>query len=317
MKKKDKKNELNYRLIILILLAVVAFVAMIIIFIKRGTFGLDASGTVTIECPNTITDTSSVECDIKLSYTKTDDYKILSVNARYNFDNNVQYVSFTSNCTDCEVNEATENGFAIGKLDGFDSDYLIGKVKVSLPNDIDDETTFQIGLTEIELSDNNYEMHELSDVSDSITIKPTESSSNLTFDESLNVDESEHIIYNLPINTKYIYLIDKITTSGTITILDKSNNQITTDSFMGTNGTLNIKIGDDVVSYKISVLKDLNGDGQIGTGDVKALYEIYKKDTDSISQLEIYNGDLNGDGRLGTGDVKALYEAYKNSSSVG
>ena len=317
MKKKDKKNEINYRLVILVLLAVVAFVAMIIIFIKRGTFGLDASGTVTIECPDTINDTSAVECDIKLSYTKTDDYKILSVNARYSFDNNVQYVSFSSNCTDCEVNEATQNGFAIGKLDGFDNNYLIGKVKVSLPSGIADETTFHVGLTEIELSDNNYEMHELSDVSDSITIKPTEPSNNLTFDKSLNVDESRHVIYNLPINTKYSYLINKITTNGEVTILDKAGNQITTDSLMGTNGTLNIKIGNDTVSYKISVLKDLNGDGRIGTGDVKALYEIYKKDTNSISQLEIYNGDLNSDGRIGTGDVKALYEAYKNSSNVG
>ena len=317
MKKKDKKNEINYRLVILILLAVIALVVMIIFFMKRGTFGLDASGTVTIECPNTVNDTSEVECNIKLSYTKTNDYKILSVNARYSFDNNVQYVSFTSNCTDCEVNEATQNGFAIGKLDGFDNNYLIGKVKVSLPSGIADETTFHVGLTEIELSDSNYEMHELSDVSDSITIKPTEPSNNLTFDKSLNVDESRHVIYNLPINTKYSYLINKITTSGTITILDKANNQVTTDSLMGTNGTLNIKIGNDTVSYKISVLKDLNGDGRIGTGDVKALYEIYKKDTNSISQLEIYNGDLNSDGRIGTGDVKALYESYKNSSNVG
>ena len=176
--------------IILVLIILVVFITLV----KRGTFGLDNVNSVTLDCESPVNSPSEVECDIKMSYdtsTYNDNNKILSVNANYDLPNGVEYVSYLSNCTDCDIDEQTENGFAIVRLEGLANDFVIGKVKLSIPSDIEFGTEYAIGLKNIEFSDDEENMIEVANSSDTVliddgTISYVFTSSNYQYDETNN-----------------------------------------------------------------------------------------------------------------------------------
>lgn len=141
---------------------------------RKGTFSIDDENKLVLDCDKSFVAGDTVECDVSLVVdNKT---KIYSVNALYDFDEGITYESFGVNNDECtgegclEPIEINEDGFAIVNINGIEDDIYIGKLKVAMPEEVQANSNYKIGLKEIELSwDENDDvsdtMIELSDVS--------------------------------------------------------------------------------------------------------------------------------------------------------
>ena len=127
------------------------------------------SNKVLMECPLKAKASQEIECSIKMQY--LENYKVLSINANYSLSDGIKYVSFDSNCKKCDIDVHTENGFAIGNVDGLDNDWVVGKVKFSIPSTVTSGKEYKIGLKNIEYSTNDYKMISISGVTTQITIE--------------------------------------------------------------------------------------------------------------------------------------------------
>ena len=143
----------------------VCFISFIILFIvmtflgafKKGTFSLDdEKNKIVISCPTTFSAGEVVECDVSLSL--VDNSVVYSVNANYDFDDDISYESFGVNVNECsdkgcfEALEINDEGFSVINIDGITDSISFGKLRVKMPENVTVNHNYKIGLKEIELS---------------------------------------------------------------------------------------------------------------------------------------------------------------------
>lgn len=135
----------------------------------------------------------------------------------------------------------------------------------------------------------------------------------LNFDESLSIDNTNKIIKRIPLNTTYSSLLEKIDTTGNITI-KRGTTSLSNSEKVHTGDKITITLSSGTYNYTVSVLGDINGDGQINLGDVSLLYKHLKGIERGRNQLENYKeaaGDIINDGSIKINDVSRLYRFYK------
>ena len=329
----------NYLFSIIGAAVLLIIIIALIVFAKRGTFGLDNENNyLTLECSNLVDAIEGVEntdnmrqCLVRLHYDDsiyTGDKKILSVNANFSFSSGVSYVDYLAKCpvtdkTECDVAEDTENGFAIGDLNGLDNDSLIGTLYVRVDESLTD-ATLTVGLTNIELSDSDYEMVELNDASGTIVIgnggnvnPPEPSTNSITFAGDLSVDEDNKIVYNIPLETTYASLLSNITTNGTVTLKDKNGEAVNgdnlSDTLVGTNYSILVTFDNaETLEYKMAVSDDFNGDGKLMNGDFRVFLRLFKADDKEL--IYRYVGGFNTDVEntsLTNGNLRKFIKRFK------
>ena len=123
---------------------------------RKGTFSVEDENKLVLDCDKVFITGDTVECDVSLVVdNKT---KIYSVNALYDFDEGITYESFGVNNEECtgegclEAIEINEDGFAIVNINGIEDNIYIGKLKVTMPDEVQANSNYRIGLKEIELS---------------------------------------------------------------------------------------------------------------------------------------------------------------------
>lgn len=314
----------NYLFSIIGVAVLLIIIIALIVFAKRGTFGLDSDNNwLTLDCslveenmPNVGDDiqitAGMYKCEVGVHFDE-DVYnggkKILSANAHFALSEGLNYVTFSPVCPnendECDVAEYSENGFAIGDMDGFENDSLIGTLFVSL-DDHETDATYNVSLIDVELSDSDFEMLTLSNLSDSIVIgsggeePPENPVVDITFD-NLDVDEIYNIIYNVPVRTPFSTLREKIDTDYDYVLFDSFGVQVDEeeldDFILQTGSVLSFVTGVDndnnptYISYQIAVLYDLTGDGVFMLNDITTLLRLYSSNNTNL--LYRRAGDLN------------------------
>ena len=316
-----KKNKTTTFIIAAVLLV---FILMISFWVKHGTYAIDTSnGKVSINCPNTAKADSNITCDINIEIANK---TILSVNANYEFSNPIQYVSFSDN--NCDGNNcfenlvATENGFAVVNTEGVTQNSLVGKVTFKILATAEVGKNYTIGLKKLELSDNNFEMIELDPVYATINIiddsgdNPGDNpDDNIIFIGDLLVDEENRIIKRIVDGTTYSVIKSKINSNATINIISNKGDQITDEDIVKTNDRIEISLNGNTVTYSLSVLGDLTGDGIIKVNDVGKLYR-HQKGRDIITdQTILESANIIDDGIIKVNDVGRLYRYEKKRES--
>lgn len=127
---------------------------------------------------------------------------------------------------------------------------------------------------------------------------------------NLSVSEIDKIIYSIDLNVSYDELIKNIDTNGTITLLDNSNNNITSSNNVKTNEILKIEFPTKIIEYKISVLGDVTGSGNVNIGDIAKLYQNVKGKI-TLTKSEEFSGDIVNDNKIAINDVAKLYAYLK------
>jgi len=132
----------------------------------------------------------------------------------------------------------------------------------------------------------------------------------LKIDDSLIIDDEIKVIKRLPLGMTYNTLKGMFDTTGEISIV--SQNETITDMFdiIKTGDKISVKLSNETITYTLSVLGDLTGDGKIKVTDVDKLYRGLKGRKE-LTDIEIAAGDIINDGGIKVTDVDKLYRYLK------
>lgn len=132
----------------------------------------------------------------------------------------------------------------------------------------------------------------------------------LSFSDKLVIDSTNKIIKKINPNTTYGDIMKLIETNGNMTLIKSDGNQANSSEIVKTGDTIKINTGSEETTYTISVLGDLNGDGQITINDVAKLYG-YIKNKINLDETTMSAGELTDDGSINVSDVAKLYGYVK------
>ena len=201
--KKKKDNTIlqeNYDMIVISSIIIGLMLLMGIIWINKGTYSMeDGTNGLIVSCPKVASPKEEIECKV---YAKVGDNKILSINANYKFSSEVKYISFLGDAEDNTMNILTssQNGFVVINRNGVENtdNLFIGYLNVAIPASATPNSTYDIGLTKIEYSTDEYKMLELGDAKTSVRIKNNDATlSNIVvngyvLDKEFNKDTLEY-----------------------------------------------------------------------------------------------------------------------------
>ena len=171
-----KKNYIVCICVVAVLLLVFVFPALE----KKGTFSLNETQYVTLDCTDVVSLGGNVICDINVNVpNKT----VLAVNANYVLPEGMEYQAIVINDQAFELysvdeeENASPNGFAVVNLDGVEDETLIGQVTFKLAEDASQAETYTIGLNNVEITtdeinpdDESYAMYDSDDVSTTVRL---------------------------------------------------------------------------------------------------------------------------------------------------
>lgn len=163
-----------------------------------------------------------------------------------------------------------------------------------------------ITLKDVVFYNENFEEREIASITANIKGSSDTNEDYLTIN-NLDVLEDEKIIYNLDVNKTYSEILKNIDTNGNIKILDKDNKELSDSNVLKTGDNIKIEFSSKNVEYKISVLGDINGDGEIDGFDVAPLYSYAIGVKVNISREGILAGDIQNDNEIDGFDVAPLY----------
>lgn len=221
---------------------------------KKGTFSIDEKNSVVIECPSVFERGKTIECDVSL--VMVDSTKVYSINANYDFDDEITYESFGVDNTECtgegclEALEITENGFAVINVDGFTGSISFGKLKVKMPDEATPDTQYKIGLKNIELSfDENGEVSdEMLELDDSFASSRTGNNvatlSTLSLGDIVLNEEFDSNVF------KYSASVNKDINNATINYTLTDENAIVSDN--SSLGNVNLHYGTNVFNIVVT-----------------------------------------------------------------
>lgn len=132
----------------------------------------------------------------------------------------------------------------------------------------------------------------------------------LSFSDKLVIDSTNKIIKKITPNTTYGDIMKLIETNGNMTLIKSDGSQANSSEIVKTGDTIKINTGTEETTYTISVLGDLNGDGQITINDVAKLYG-YIKNKFTLDETTLSAGELTDDGSINVNDVAKLYGYVK------
>ena len=139
---------------------------------------------------------------------------------------------------------------------------------------------------------------------------PTEPSSGHTARifavNSYSLDAKRSIIWDIPAGTTIPQLKNGITATGyDVEIYSKSNVKKTSGK-VGTDCTMRLEYnGSKYGEYKLSVLGDLTGEGNISSGDATALSKYFMEST-TLTEPQLLAADCNKDGNVTGADLVKL-----------
>ncbi len=157
-----------------ILVTILVSVFLINKLSNKGTYSASSTPSISLSCtPNKVVALGEVNCNVVLN---TNGHTILGLSANYITNNQISYVSYSDYCTnsDCfQTIASTTNGFAAGNINGVSSNsVIIGKIKVNMTNNATPGNSYSIGINNIELSDDEFNLILISgNVTTSVSVK--------------------------------------------------------------------------------------------------------------------------------------------------
>ncbi len=132
------------------------------------------------------------------------------------------------------------------------------------------------------------------------------------FDESFIVDEDNMIVSNIESGMNIAEFKSKISTNGTMNILDKDGNIIEeSNSKLKTGDKIKVVFSKKTEEYKISINGDVNGDGLLNDNDVSLVSSYLVKGNVIVGNEYLLSADIDHNNKIDINDVIKM-ERYIN-----
>ncbi|MDD5796071.1 MAG: dockerin type I repeat-containing protein [Oscillospiraceae bacterium] len=139
----------------------------------------------------------------------------------------------------------------------------------------------------------------------------TEESALRISSDELKINFNDNIIANVESGTTVSAFKSYINTNGEIKLFDKNNKQKTSGN-VGTNMKAVFSKDNQEITFTVSVIGDLTGEGNVNSLDLNAMFNhLLEKET--LDRIQRISGDLNGDCLITNKDL-VLLERYINKS---
>ena len=130
-------------------------------------------------------------------------------------------------------------------------------------------------------------------------------------DESINIDNDNMYFNNIDFNTTADMILNKIDTTGEVTIKNKDNEVITGNDLIGTGSVVSIKLSKETYNYTVIIHGDVDGDGVLKLSDIMKIANYTYKNKNSLSGVFELAADFDNNGTHNLQDImksaKALY----------
>ena len=134
----------------------------------------------------------------------------------------------------------------------------------------------------------------------------------LLISNDLSVDSENKMIKKIVAGTTYLDFVNKIATSGTI---EFARDNIKATDPVKTGDIVNIIFADGTISFTLSVLGDVSGDGVIDIIDLTKLYYHVKEKNIMTDKHLLSAGDIVADGSCDIIDLTRLYHFIKKEEN--
>ena len=281
-------------------------ILMITIFIKNGTYSADTGTKVNISCPTTASANAEFECTVSLH---VEGDAIDGISGNYSFTKGVSYVSFTPSTTSCSDDKcmdafaSTSNGIVFVNIKGVTGDVTLGKIKVKSTA----SGSVSVSLIKLEISNMTDNVSTLADAIGKVTISGGSSSTG-----QIVVDTTNHIISRIPAQMTYEEVITaaKITDETTVKTIDGI--VIEKTSVAKTKELIVVNDGNPPTTYIVSVLGDVDGDGEVKINDVGLAYRHLRGKADpTLTEAQLQGGNIivdESDKPININDISRLYK---------
>jgi len=133
----------------------------------------------------------------------------------------------------------------------------------------------------------------------------------LIIDKSIGIDEDNMYFNNIDFNTIVETILNKIDTTGEVTIKNKDNEVITSNDLIGTGSIVSIKLSKETYEYTVIIHGDVDGDGVLKLSDIMKIANYTYKNKNSLLGVFELAADFDNNGNHNLQDImksaKALY----------
>ena len=116
----------------------------------------------------------------------------------------------------------------------------------------------------------------------------------IKFDDKIIIDVENRLLSNIEFNKNALYLLDKIDTTGNITIMNNNDEIINNNTLIGTGSRVIIKLIKKDYNYLLVVNGDVDGNGTLDLYDIYDIANYLYKDKNKLSGIYLKAADYDG-----------------------
>ena len=142
----------------------------------------------------------------------------------------------------------------------------------------------------------------------------------IVLDKSIIVDNTTNYISNIELETTVNKLKEKINTNLEVKFLDKDNNELKEDSFVGTGTKVEfLKDGKTIQEYTVLIYGDVNGDGMIKASDYVVIKNSIMADensSDKLKGISAISADIDKNGEVKASDYVLIKNHIMGKNTI-
>ena len=134
----------------------------------------------------------------------------------------------------------------------------------------------------------------------------------LKFDEIIKVDEDNKFLFNIKFSKDVSYLLNKINTTGNVTITNNKDEIINDSNLIGTGSRVIVKLTKNSYDYLIVINGDVDGNGKLDLNDINNIANYVYKDKNNLTGIYLKAADYDNNNSYNLEDIMKVARKVKD-----